>query len=139
MDYINKYVFPETKMGGSGGIPFSSIIDPTLLTTATAVNAMQTGGKDERFSNLYIPGGLVSTSFHSLDSIDTRTYTKMDAFQVPVIGDLYDDLLDLVSIPSRSLDLSVMDHKIKHFSRKPKKINKKKVKTTTRKKIHLKN
>ena len=120
-------------MGGSGGIPFSSIIDPTLLTTATAVNSMQTGGKNDRFSNLYIPGGLVSTSSHYFNSIDTRTYTKMDAFQVPVIGDLYDDLLELVSVPSRSLDLSVLNPK------PLKKQNKKKGKTTTRKKIHLKN
>jgi len=136
MDYINKYVFPETKMGGSGGIALSSIIDPALLTTATAVNDIQTGGKEDPFSNLYIPGGLVSTNYHCFDSIDTRTYTKMDAFQVPVIGDLYDDLLDLVSVPSRSLDLSDLDQKVKvkHFSIKQKKENKKKGKTTTTRK-----
>jgi hypothetical protein len=82
---------PHEIWGGGGGIPLSSIIDPVTLTTST-----QMGGKK---SELFIPGGLVLTSIPN----KTREYIHMDPFEVPVIDELYDELLDLVSINVSSI------------------------------------
>ena len=84
LDYIQKYTFPSSITGGSGGIPFMT--DSSILTTS-----LVGGGA----GSLAIPGGLIyQPSIGEFSSI-----LEKDPWEVKVRED-FDSLLDLVTVSS---------------------------------------
>jgi hypothetical protein len=86
LDYMQKYTFPSTITGGSGGMPFMT--DSSILTSSLV------GGGT---GSLAIPGGLIFQPFMG----DVGSILEKDPWEVKVRED-FDSLLDLVSVSASS-------------------------------------
>jgi len=87
---MQNYTFSSTFPEGvtKGGMPLSSVMNPEVLTT------LLVGGRNSMEKEYYVPGGLFTVSSEK----DSRECTLANPSEVPVISELFDELLELVGV-----------------------------------------